>query len=142
MRVRPAREVILASEALVLLGIARICLRPIHFQTIRKVLGTVSRAAARLGLRHVDLDTVLWATKAAKSRFPFRTTCLIEALTTEAMCKQQGIDTDLRIGVARIDGHFTAHAWLEKDDAVIVGGPESTIRQYVRFPNLDSAEIP
>jgi len=54
---------------------------------------------------------------------PVRVTCLNEALVLSALLARRGLATTLRIGVARPNGDFAAHAWLEHDGRIILGEP-------------------
>lgn len=65
-------------------------------------------------------------------------TCLSNALAAQALLGRYGHPSILRIGAALTDGNFTAHAWVEHDREVVVGGPESVVRQYTPFPQPDA----
>ena len=78
---------------------------------------------------------VSWAVKAV-SRYVPSATCLAQALTLQVLLSQEGIYSDLAIGVARGDeSGFTAHAWLEADGAVIIGGEER--EHFTRLKRLE-----
>jgi hypothetical protein len=65
------------------------------------------------------------------------TTCLVRALAAQALLARRGHASQLRLGVARGSGRaFEAHAWLEQDGRVLVGGPLDG--RYVPFPALDA----
>ncbi len=54
---------------------------------------------------------------------PWRSDCLPQALAARRWLLDQGIATEIRIGVERPeDGEFGAHAWLVRGDRVITGG--------------------
>jgi hypothetical protein len=57
------------------------------------------------------------------SRLVPRATCLTQAIVVEALLTQAGIDSRLRIGVARQpDGNrFEAHAWVEHKSRILIG---------------------
>jgi Transglutaminase-like superfamily len=135
---RSTWELVLFLEAFVTLAVTRIALSVLHFQTVRRGLGVLGKLGFLMGQRRADADTLLWAVKRAKSKWPFGSTCLTEALTAEAMFKQHGFNPELCIGAIRRDGHFLAHAWLENDGAVLIGGPASIVQQYIRFPDLNN----
>jgi hypothetical protein len=44
-----------------------------------------------------------------------RGNCLSQSLTLWWLLQSQGIKSDLRIGVRRVEGQFQAHAWIEHD---------------------------
>ena len=81
-----------------------------------------------------------WAVAAAAHHAPFSTTCLQRSLTLWWLLRRQGIDSELRIGVAKAAGEFRAHAWLERDGEVInddveVGG------RFAAFESLPDADV-
>ena len=55
-------------------------------------------------------------------RFPAPVTCLAEALVAEAMLKRRGYAPVLRLGVRKPNGTLDAHAWVECDGRVVLGG--------------------
>lgn len=80
---------------------------------------------------------VVWAVSAASRRLPRTGNCLAEALATQVMLGRRGYAAALRIGVARNGkGEFIAHAWLEADGKVLIGGMQSPSR-FVPLPPLE-----
>jgi transglutaminase superfamily protein len=112
------------------------------------VSATMWFAVVELGLRIVRLRTLLailqhrrrsdresdnqsFAT-AERSRYcvelasrlcPLPPTCLKKALVLFALLTRRGFDLQLLIGVAKTEGELEAHAWLEHQGRVIMGGP-------------------
>jgi hypothetical protein len=65
-------------------------------------------------------------------------TCLARALVVEALLRRHGYAVQMRIGVRRPESHsFAAHAWLEYEGKIVVGGPESVVGQYQVLPDLE-----
>jgi hypothetical protein len=60
----------------------------------------------------------------------------VNALVAEAMLTHYGHPVELRIGVSRNSGTFAAHAWVERDGEIVIGGPESVVRQYKPLDGL------
>lgn len=58
--------------------------------------------------------------------------CLAQALAARWLLGRAGYETDLKIGAAIENGEFRAHAWLERNGRVILGGRDSPAR-YVPF---------
>ena len=87
-----------------------------------------------------DLDpkTVARAVESVSVRAPFGATCLMEALVCRALLDARGVETDLRVGVAKSDGDLKAHAWLVHRDEVLVGGTYADPGQYRKI--ADSLE--
>ena len=63
---------------------------------------------------------------AAAYRIP-GTTCLPRALVTQVLLCRHGHGAELHIGVNRdSQGRIQAHAWVETEGRVVIGGPEVT----------------
>ena len=69
----------------------------------------------------VALDVARMVSLAAR-RGPYRAPCLPEALVAWALLHRIGAPADLRIGVNLQRSRFSAHAWVELGDKVLVGG--------------------
>jgi len=73
-------------------------------------------------------DRILWAVAAVNRRlFPERP-CLTQALAARYLLSRGGVSSVLRIGVAREGDDLQAHAWLEREGVVIIGGDQSPAR--------------
>jgi hypothetical protein len=73
------------------------------------------------------------------SRYVPRSTCLTRALAARALLALKGHASLLQLGVARANRHgIRAHAWVECDGTVVVGGPVS--EDYSAFPSRGVAE--
>jgi hypothetical protein len=92
------------------------------------------RAVMTYGLRrnmrreHASMGKPLPASRLARlvetaGRYcPAGTSCLKEALVLSWLMARRGMPATLRIGVGRQGGMFAAHAWLERDGRIILGG--------------------
>lgn len=68
------------------------------------------------------LADLTWALETADRLVPGTGTCLQVALVGDHLLATHGYDATLRIGVATDErGQFEAHAWLERDERVVVG---------------------
>jgi len=77
-------------------------------------------------------DRVGWTVRATARRIP-RATCLTRALATRWLLAAEGVPSSLHFGARKADdGGLRAHAWLECDGRVIVGGDED-LDAYERF---------
>ena len=73
---------------------------------------------------------------AAASRRVPKATCLTQAIALRTLLARDGKESELRIGVAKAeDGRLEAHAWLESDGRIVIGGRESS-----RFAVLAAGE--
>jgi hypothetical protein len=82
------------------------------------------------------LNRIVWAVSVAGRRLPRAGNCLAQALATQVMLGRRGQAASLRIGVARdAEGEFRAHAWLEADGKIVIGGSQGLSR-FVPLPPL------
>ena len=87
---------------------------------------------------HPDPRSVADAVEAAVDRTPVVTNCLVKAVACKALLDRCGVETDLRVGVAKADERLQAHAWLVHRGDVLVGGTDDDPTRYRRL--VDSLE--
>jgi hypothetical protein len=112
--------------ALVVVGCARLGLWLLPVRTVR---GKVRRLAQGLGGRLSPRPTpreVAGAVTSA-SRYVPSATCLVRALTVQALLEAQGWPVRLRIGVAGAPG-WAAHAWVEDAHGPVTEADSSVAR--------------
>jgi Transglutaminase-like superfamily len=129
----PRSERWLLIKAALLLGLIRIGLRLLPFQTLRQLLDSASKSRA---VNQLSSDRIAWAVTAASRYVLGDKPCLTQALAVQLLLKRQGYPASLRIGVAREGrGELQAHAWVESQDRVVVGGGE--LSRYTPLPAFD-----
>ncbi len=135
LSLRPSDRHLLVSTALLLGGI-RLGLRLLPFRTLQRVVDKLAQPPA--GLRRTNQSSVarlVWAVTVA-SRYVPKATCLTQALVAQVLLGRHGHRTQLRVGVARGDeGQLEAHAWLESEGKVVVGGGE--LSRYALLPGME-----
>jgi Transglutaminase-like superfamily len=133
----PASYRHLFVKALLLLGIVRVGLWLLPFQTLMRLFAHMTRAHAALqDGDHAGMQQVIWAVTVASQYVP-AATCLTQALATQVLLSRRGHPASLHIGVARSDtGDFLAHAWVECQGKVVIGG----LTAPARFTPLLSLE--
>jgi hypothetical protein len=117
-----ARDRALVAEAAGLLLLIRVALSIFPFSTVRRGLLALTRVERRSSAE--SLKRLAWAVTASASHLPIETTCLVRALTCEAMSHRRGWRCDLRFGVQPLPATanvLSAHSWVEYDGAVILG---------------------
>lgn len=78
-----------------------------------------------------------WAVGSASRVVP-RSTCLVQALAAHDLCRRFGYHPRLRLGARRdAAGQLEAHAWLELEDDVVVGGVEDLSEYSVFRPGTE-----
>ena len=100
-----------------------------HGEWLLLLQSSVFLPAVRCGLKLLPFKTVmaLFAGKqsleVASCHHFLKPTCLEKALLLIRILRQRGLEADLRIGTAKTDGRFEAHAWVEHRGQVLLGGP-------------------
>jgi Transglutaminase-like superfamily len=123
----------LLIKAALLLGLISIGLRLLPFQTLNQLLDSVSKSR---GASQFSSDRIIWAVIAASRYVLGARPCLTQALAAQMLLKRQGYPASLRIGVARKErGELQAHAWVESEDRVVVGGGD--LSEYTCLAALD-----
>ena len=109
---------LLLAEAIRLRLIVSIGLNVFRFRALRAYL------QRRPVSNQQRIDRVVWAVKAVSRRWP-GSTCLADALVVEAMLRRHGHAAVVKIGVKHpqsSERSLEAHAWVECDGVVVVGG--------------------
>lgn len=134
----------LLFEATALLTAIRLALGVVPFASVRRILSRLaaSRSLDRSSGGQPDdaaRSRAIWAVETISRHFPAVGTCLTQALAAHVLIGRTGCKSDLRIGVTRHgDGKFVAHAWLEKDGIVLIGG--ACHASYTPMPVLDGLD--
>ena len=81
----------------------------------------LARAAQRLHIQAADGAQLGWLISAVNRNLPGKHSCLIDALACEAIAKNSGLQTELKLGAARGDARMKFHAWVEHAGAIIAG---------------------
>jgi transglutaminase superfamily protein len=125
----------LLIRAVFAVGAVRLGLMLVSFRTLRSLLAPLTRVRGTRAA--VSRERVAWAVETA-SRCPPRTTCLVQALAAQLLLAREGCPSRLHFGVSRtLEGVFRAHAWLESDGRIVIGGPAFELQRYVRLLALD-----
>ena len=70
-----------------------------------------------------ELRTMVWAVTAVGNRLFPTTPCLTQAVVVHRLFRRRGRSSELRIGVRKDGrGRFGAHAWVESDGEIVIGG--------------------
>ena len=120
----PERAAVL--EAFLWLGVMRLTLRLWPFRSIAVRMGLKQTGAAIAAQNpHIAETTRIgWAVKAAASRTPWPSTCLVQALAGMMMLSRRKMTGALYLGVAKDElapEPIAAHSWLCSGESVLVG---------------------
>ena len=123
------RRLFLCRTLFLLTGI-RLGLAFLAFQKLREVLARFSTVSAHTQKhlpRNADqtqqiVRQVIWAVEKSAKLTPGGAKCLAKALATQVLLSRRNCECEFKIGVAKNDqGALEAHAWIEKDQQVIMG---------------------
>jgi hypothetical protein len=124
LRLTTAERGLLVKAALLLEAI-KLGMRLLPFRTVQRLLDQAAEAVS-VRPRHADrlsVEKIAWAVETASRRTPGVKTCLAQAMTAQVLLARNGHPSLLRIGVAKGEREqFRAHAWLESQGKVVVGG--------------------
>jgi hypothetical protein len=126
-----AAERRLLANALVLVAAMRLALWLLPFRAVRSLVAAWSKRGSNGAPDPAVAARIAWAVTVS-SRYVPGATCLTQALAAKLLLRRNRQPAVVRIGVARSEaGKFEAHAWVESDGKIIVGGPEARLERYV-----------
>ena len=119
------------GRAVVLVGLVRAALAVLPFRRVMRGLRRLARPRARLTRRLAEplaFRRIVWSAETAGRWLLPSRPCLTQALVGHLLLRRRGYAAELRIGVAKEDGGLAAHAWVEQDGRIILGGASSRER--------------
>ena len=134
--VRLSREKrVLLLKAVCVVGSVRLGLSVLPFRTVRRVVDRLAQSSVAAPSGETDLvENVVWAVEVASRRIP-EASCLTQALASQIFLRRRGYPAMLRIGVAPDEsGDVGAHAWIELEGRIIIGGSSSRRRFVTLSP--------
>lgn len=138
---RAPEERRLLIKATLLLFAVRFGLFLLPFRTVARLLGRFAQPReATPGTGDSQRDRIVWAVTRARTHLPGTGACLPEALVGHFLLRRSGFRARLQIGVRKGDGgKLEAHAWVEHQGEVILGGSSTDIESFMALRNLDKA---
>ena len=136
----PGKDRALLLQAFCLITGIRLALKTVRFVTLRAALARLASAGRpSIPANEEEQQRIVWAVRTAARAFPMISTCLTNALAAHVLLARRGYVSNLRIGVTRDDkGEFTAHAWLEQEGEILIGGDWSG--GFTPMPALNGLE--
>ena len=141
LQLSPVDRRLLAST-LLLLTVIRLGLVLFSFDKVRSFLTKLIPDDHPSSVEHESqyqqaISRVVWAVNASSRNLPISTNCFPRALSMHVLLQRRGIPSEIKIGVARDeDGAFEAHAWVEYQGQVIIGGLED-LGRFTPLPQLN-----
>lgn len=114
------RDIAIVAEAAALVIPVEVGLRYLSLDALLVRLGRAGRGAAR-DHAHVDVERAARLVDAVAACYP-PATCLKKSLILLRILRKRGFSAELRLGVRKRQDDFSAHAWVECDGRVLLGG--------------------
>ena len=128
---RSFREQLLLVQTTLLVVVIGVGIRLVHYDRLRGGLNAVPTVPIDSSLPREQLG---WSVDTVATVLPGEWNCLVRALIAEQLLVRRGYEAKLRFGIdeSSVDsngsGELQAHAWIESDDVVVVGG--SNLSEY------------
>lgn len=131
-----ASDWLLVIQAVGWFAVVEFGLRVLKLKTLLALLQS-GRQADREGCGRAPTspERVGYCVDLASRLHPLRPTCLRKALVLFALLARRGVKAQVVVGTARSDGKLDAHAWIEHEGRVIMGGPAT--ERYSTLCHLD-----
>ena len=129
-----AGDKFLLSKSFYLLIAVRVVLHLVSFQKILQRIDKESVFPFTKTDKRPSFDKIAWAVETVGRYIP-GTTCLYKALASKIMLAQYGYDACIHIGVDKKEaGSLDAHAWVEIDGHILIGGARDLSRYTPLLP--------
>jgi hypothetical protein len=133
----PSTDRRLLVKAALLLEAIKVALRLLPFRVLRRLVADAEKTP--IGLRWIksaSAEKVAWAVETASRIIPGEKTCLTQALAAQVLLTRRGYPALLHIGIVKNEeGEFQAHAWVECEGKVVIGGHE--LERYTPLAPLE-----
>ena len=134
----PLGQQVLLLKCWCMLNTTAIALRLLPLPVLLRIFGTNGRVPNTSGSSSPDrTGQILWSIRAAAA-LSWKPTCAARGLVAERLLRRAGVAVEFRLGVARRNDDFQAHAWVASKDGILVGASEA---EYQPLPDLVSAGI-
>lgn len=110
-----------------MLALLRIALAVLPYRNVRRAIAASGERFPERRMHLIAYETeMVWAIERVGRYVVGKKPCLPQALALQWFLRRKGIVTSLHIGVKKDDTKgIAAHAWLEKNGRVLIGGSDS-----------------
>lgn len=133
------REKLLVIEALLLSGIIRFAILFIPFNKLARLSGKYREESSKIISYEDEAITrkISCIVLVVSNKTPWKSKCLVRAITAQIMLSIRKVSSTLYLGVARDEEKkLIAHAWLRSGESIITGANEmSEFTEVARFAN-------
>ncbi len=115
------------TGAFTMLALLRFALAVFPYRKVRQAIAASGKRYPERRMHLIAYETeMVWAIERVGRFLVGKKPCLPQALALQWFLRRKGIVTHLHMGVKKDDATgIAAHAWLEKNGRVLIGGPES-----------------
>jgi hypothetical protein len=135
----PLSERWLLVRVTFLLRATQAALRLLPFQTVYRWMNQLSNPVdSRTYQDDTEADRICRVVNKSGRHFLGVDSCFPQALVGKMLLERRGYSSKVRIGVIKdADGSLRAHAWVERDGVVVIGGPVAHVEKYTPLTDLD-----
>ena len=120
------QDKLLILKAFFITGIMRIIIILIPFKLLKKYMGEYNEESSFYSYRENNnrIEKICWAVTKISKYTPWKSKCLVQALTAEKLLYDEGFESTLYLGVNKNlkTGVIEAHAWLRCGEVYVTGG--------------------
>lgn len=109
---------------MILTGFFRFIILFFPFKVIAGFMGTegMETTYCRTDEHLPKIRAIRWAVGTAGRHTPWKSLCMVQALTAQLLLRYFSIPATLYLGVAKNEGQLIAHAWLRSGSEIVTGG--------------------
>lgn len=139
----PQPERWLIIRVTLLLCVTQLALRLFSFRRVYRWMSAASQPKIHRGDKvQPDAEQICAAVNKSGRNFLGVNSCFPQALVGGMLLKRGGYPAMLRIGVIKEQNNeLKAHAWVELNSKVMIGGPLSQVEKYTPLPELNKIKL-
>jgi hypothetical protein len=132
----PARERWFLVKVSLLLEAIKLTMSLVPFRILRTLVDRAASVPVRVSPRErYPAQSIGRVVQTTSRHVPGEKTCLVQALAAQVLLVRRGHPATLHIGAYKTDeGAFQAHAWVECEGEVVIGGYE--LERYTPLTTL------
>ena len=134
----PTQDRILILQTIPFLSVIRICLVLLPLDYLLRLLTRIAKTLpAKDHPNCQSQKKTIWVIEAVGKYVLGDGPCLTQALAAQFILARHNQSGELCIGIAKEEqGKLVAHAWIESNGGVVIGGSEAAFKRYIRLPSL------
>ena len=131
------QDKLLILKAFFITGIMRIVLILVPFKVLKKHIGKYDEESEHNidNINTTKIEKIGWVVTKISRYTPWKSKCLVQALTAQRLLCDKGLESTLYLGVSRSvnKGILDAHAWIRCGNIYVTGGNGEKFSIVARF---------